>query len=410
MSSLVNGLWAEAGPEFISPSHTFLSWYIRNSGLTLIQTEGMDNSPFTPVINENNLGFDFKAESLKLKQALIEGSKQLQLGRTIYTPEMEKIDSDSLWELVEEESSELVFRKYLETHFEFENGINPREIGLLPYLLLIRSHGDGFFENLELYRLNGGLSQLCMRMENVLSRDIKVNSLVRKIIRESKFTLTIESNGNSEVHANSFDSIILSSPPRLWDGGKLLNINLPSQYIPQMGDSIKILVRVPSDMNIKTGILPSSFLEKNTLVQAIWESGIGSNSKFKIMTIMCGGSAAEQLTRLGRDEAINILKKEISQYIPEFNSVAKGSFHFKDWGRRKLTQCGYGCPAPYELTDYRPELEDLLPENLYLCGEWYSWEMWGYMEGAIRSALTAVLKVCRKYGASIPRFLDEEII
>lgn len=114
---------------------------------------------------------------------------------------------------------------------------------------------------------------------------------------------------------------------------------------------------------------------------------------------------------MNQREAASLILAEISRYLPSVQSIDfHGNFYFKDWGRKILTGCGYGCPAPYELTDFRPELMGLLPENLYLCGEWNSVEMWGYMEGAIRSALTAVLKICQMQGATIPDSLHDEMV
>ncbi len=412
-TDLVPGLWAEAGPEFISPAHSIFRWYTRKFGLSLIETTGMELSPFTPILPDERIcRREFHDHSISLREILIMEASRLSLDTTIFTEELERIDRDTLWELVDKHSFPESVKKFFETHFEFENGINPRKIGLLPYLILVRSHQDGFFENLEKFRIDGGLSQLTHALENKLYGLIMNQSAVKKIIRDKKFTLLLEKKdeNNEKLETNS-DVVILTVPPRLWDSGKLIDMMLPSDLIPQMGDSIKVLIRVPREIKVSTGILPSAFLERDTLVQAIWESGIGENNTHKIITIMCGGSAAERLTRMNQQEATRLIIGEIGKYYPELLSLSsKGNFYFKDWGRRKLTGCGYGCPAPYELTDFRPELEEMLPQNLYLCGEWNSWEMWGYMEGAIRSALTTILKICRTYGAEIPAELQSIMV
>jgi len=277
--------------------------------------------------------------------------------------------------------------------------------------MLVKSHKSGFFENLEKFRLNGGMSRLIFALESQLIKPVLRKHSVKSVIHEKKFLLKMDRKQALEDYVvKNQDALIITVPPRLWNGGDLFNLTLTSNLIPQMGDSIKVLIRVPAQADFSPGILPSAFLEKNSLVQAIWESGIGQHPESKILTVMCGGPAAEQLGRLNQQEAISQIVKEITTYHPAIKiSEEKENFYFKDWGRKRHTGCGYGCPAPYELTDFRPELEEMLPENLHLCGEWNSWEMWGYMEGAIRSALTAVLKICRSYGAVIPEFLNERL-
>jgi len=408
---LASGLWAESGPEFISPSHHFLKWYIERYKLSLLKTEGMEDSPFTPILDCDGIDHErIRYQSNCLKELLIKEANGLSSCPSIYCDEMKSFDSDSLWKFIEKTTKDPITRRYLETHFEFENGINPRKIGLLPYLLLVKGHGEGFFENLELYRLNGGLSQLTNSIKHNVCDLVSSNSLVKRITHERKFSIQVASGKRTEVLSDKFDSIILTVPPRLWEHGELFDMHLPSSLVPQMGDSIKVMIKVPIDIKIETGILPSSFLAMNTLVQAIWESGIGTNTGARILTVMCGGGAAEQLARMTQAEAIDALKREIGIYIPRLTNIDNRNFHFKDWGKRKLTRCGYGCPAPHELTYFRPQLESLLPNNLHVCGDWNSWEMWGYMEGAIRSALTTVLKICRDYGAEIPKSLTERMV
>lgn len=113
-----------------------------------------------------------------------------------------------------------------------------------------------------------------------------------------------------------------------------------------------------------------------------------------------------------KGDIVSQIIKEISLFCSHFDQLGlpEKDFFFKDWGRKKLTGCGYGCPRPYELTDYRPELMSAIPPNLHLAGEWESPEMWGYMEGAVRSALNAVLRICHKYGAVIPKDLSDRMV
>lgn len=412
-SDFLRGMWAEAGPEFISSAHSFLQWYISKFGLNLIETEGMIDSPFTPVLYDKRIDTSeiFKA-SQNLKSMLVEAAETLDLDDFSV---LEDLDHHSLWKFVEgrlKDEFSTTLLKYFETHFEFENGINPRKIGLLPYLLLVKSHGIGFFENLEKYRLAGGMSLLINSLEHNLGRPILRKFPIKKISKGRKFLLLEDASGGREAKKiGNMDAVILTVPPRLWMSGALFDTTIKSELIPQMGDSIKILIKVPNNVSFSAGILPSVFLEKDKLVQAIWESGIGSHDTHKILTIMCGAGSAEELGKLSMQDAINLVVREIAVYYPEISSISdKANFYFKDWGRKKLTGCGYGCPAPYELTDFRQEFSEVIPDQLYLCGEWDSWEMWGYMEGAVRSALTAVLKLSAHHNLNIPECLREKMV
>lgn len=399
-TDFVPGVWAEAGPEFLSPAHTILLWYLKRFKLELLETEDMVHSPFTPILPDDRIDqTSIEIDSSLLKKALLEESKRLS---KLSAEDMEKLDQDTLWEFIEDQNFPEISNRYFETHFEFENGVNPRKTGLLPYLSLVRCHKDGFFENLERYRIDGGLSQLIQNLESELIGKISKRSHVKRIVKERTFQI-IQHVVTKDETSTYFHAVVVTVPPSLWNNGELFNLSLPSDLMPQMGNSIKVLIKVPKEVRIETGILPSSFLNQESLVQAIWESGMGTHPHHKIITVMCGGSAAERLSRMNQDDAIALILHEVSQYYPTIKLVSeKENFYFKAWGKKTLTRCGYGCPAPYELTDYRVELEGLLPEKLYLCGEWNSWEMWGYMEGAVRSALTAVLEICRKYDADIP--------
>ena len=409
-TNLVAGLWAEAGPEFLSPAHKFLIWHIKNLGLGLLETSGMEESPFTPIVAGGDLDYAVVSrEVLKVKNALVKRSQKYTFSPDFKGEEIEALDDDTLWSLIEGLNLEAKAEKFLQTHFEFENGIDPRKIGLLPYLLLVKSHGLGFFENLEKYRLDGGMSRLTSILEIRLSGLIQRGAKIARIecLEGSSSCILEKSPGELEPRVIQGHEVILTVPPRLWLGGKLFGVSLTSELIPQMGDAIKVLIKVPSDFHIPTGILPSAFLERDSLVQAIWEGGMGNVKSKRILTIMCGGSAAERMLKMQKSKIISQLISEIGRFCPEFNGLglSEKDFYIKDWGRRTLTGCGYGCPGPYEFTDYRPDLLSQIPPNLHLSGEWESPEMWGYMEGAIRSALSAVLKICFKYGAYIPNTL-----
>jgi len=77
-SDFVPSMWAEAGPEFISPAHEILLWYIRRFGLGLIQTEGMENSPFTPILFDERIDLkNLTHESELFRQVLVERSNNL---------------------------------------------------------------------------------------------------------------------------------------------------------------------------------------------------------------------------------------------------------------------------------------------------------------------------------------------
>lgn len=414
-TNLVPGLWAEAGPEFLSPAHNILRWHINHLGLSLLETSGMEDAPFTPIVEGGD--FDYQAiakEMLLVKEMLIREAEKYHFTKELEGSEIEALDDDTLWSFIESLDISTTAKKFLETHFEFENGIDPREIGLLPYLLLVKSHGPGFFENLEQFRLAGGMSNLTSKLESRLANRIRRGAKVSRITFDGKLARCILEKTTGSVEAESFqgEEIILTTPPRLWNDGELFGIQLQKKHIPQMGDAIKVLISVPAEFAIPTGILPSAFLERNSLVQAIWEGGIGTVINKRILTVMCGGSSAEKMLRMHKSEIIAQIIREISVFCPQFNQLglAERDFFFKDWGRKKLTGCGYGCPKPYELTDYRPELMSMIPSNLILCGEWESPEMWGYMEGAVRSALSAVLRICHKYGATIPDFLTVRMV
>jgi len=414
-TNLVSGLWAEAGPEFLSPAHRLLIWHINNMGLDLLETSGMEESPFTPIVAGGSLDCTFLSkEVLIVKKALTQRSLMHEFSPNFNGGEIEALDDDTLWSLVEELDLSENTEKFLQAHFEFENGIDPRRIGLLPYLVLVKSHGSGFFENLEKYRLNGGMSRLTSILEKRLSGLIQRGAKINRIECQDGLSRCIleKSTGELEQRVIPGHEIILTIPPRLWIGGKLFGVTLTSELIPQMGDAIKVLIKVPSGFHIPTGILPSAFLERDSLVQAVWEGGIGDVKSKRILTIMCGGSSAERMLKMRKDELIIQIISEISKFCPEFSDLglSEQEFYFKDWGRIKLTGCGYGCPGPYEFTDYRPELLRLTPNNLHLSGEWESSEMWGYMEGAVRSALNAVLKICFKHGAYIPKILQDLMV
>jgi monoamine oxidase len=397
LTNLVNGLHVDVGPEFISPAHTILRQYIHTFGLKLDEVQGMDESPFTPIIKVGG-GYDnsFLDELLDVKRALIDAAHNL-------TPAN---DGENLWAFIQRLNLSERANRFLETHFEFENGESPKKISLLAYLYLIKSHGDGFFENLEKYRLHGGMASLTNSLEaSLLEGTIQRGFRIKRILGSICHFDPTEPGGNFQMGG---DEIICTIPPRLWENGKLFGLSIDPDIIPQMGDTLKITLKTPSECNIPTGILEGSFLDSTNLLQAIWEGGMGEVKNHRILTIMCGGSSAEKILQMKKADLITLIKTELSPYITGFSgiSIKDDDCLIIDWRRKSLTGCGYGCPGPYELTEYRAELKKQLPSWLTVAGEWESPEMWGYMEGAVRSALIAARDVAERHGATIPKTLQ----
>lgn len=401
ITTLATRMFAEGGPEFISKAHGLILSYLQLFGLSVMPVTDCA-SPFFPVMEGGLDGYISSDEVVAINREMLSVRGPLNhLAQTLDTEapwnskNAKQLDATSFFSHLGTLGLSEATRRAFFVHLEGEHGVHPERIGLLPYLYRILSHEpDGYWEGFEAYRVVGGISGLIAIFESHLHENIRQGIEVRRVEASATRVRILQEGGKVE----NFDEAVITVPPSLWDHQIHLEPSPEFARRPQMGKNVKLLLRVPAAFPIRWGVSPVALKDPNALIQMVWEATLGQTGDWRIITGMSGGEAAARIVALKRDDAINQAIGEMELYMPGLRA-AVGAAHLKDWARRRLTQAGYSCPAPGEVTTIWPQLHQAHESRMHFAGEPYDPRAWALMQGAAASALSVVANIHLRYSS-----------
>lgn len=401
ITTLATRMFAEGGPEFISKAHGLILAYLKLFGLSVMPVTDCA-SPFFPVMEGGLNGYVSSDEVVAINREMSSVREPLnRLAQTLHADAPWKgehatqLDATNFFSHLGTLGLSEATRRAFFVHLEGEHGVHPERIGLLPYLYRILSHEpDGYWEGFEAYRVVGGISGLIAIFEKYLHDTIRQGIEVRRVEANATRVKVVQEDGKVE----EFDEAVITVPPSLWDQQIHLEPCPELTQRPQMGKNVKLLLRVPATFPIRWGVSPVALKNPDALIQMVWEATLGQTGDWRILTGMSGGEAAARIVALRRDQAIKQAIAEMELYMPGLRS-AVGAAHLKDWARRRLTQAGYSCPAPGEVTTIWPRLHQAHDSRMHFAGEPYDPRAWALMQGAAASALSVVANIHQRYSS-----------
>jgi monoamine oxidase len=206
--------------------------------------------------------------------------------------------------------------------------------------------------------------------------------------------------------------VVLAMPPSVWDPDPKLKtpgitVNgkpIPDAYHVQLGPALKFFARVKGRYWRGEGLDPAGMatlrsLPANTSAQGeTWE---GTDNQ-----ALPPGGDADLSVFAGGPAAANALKRlrtlpswyaaMLEGLLPGYGKHVAATEHMA-WPREPWIATGYSCPAPGQVTTTARLLSEPYEDRALFAGEHACPAFFGYMEGALESALLAAGRVVGKY-------------
>lgn len=280
--------------------------------------------------------------------------------------------------------------------------------GLKPILM-------GYWDELEIFRCADGCQELAKQMATEISqKDGKIwpNTMVNAIdIAKEDVTLTWVPVRNGKPDTGSgqserFDFVIFAIPPSVWYRVTILEHDRkvdPSVEIGQIGmaPAVKFFSDVKERFWINKQAAPYGGSLK---IGQVWE---GTDNQTRVEVEKC-----EPKRRVKQGVVLSVFagpllpgprvptEKEFKDELPKLYDgyPANAKTRFANWPAEDFIETGYVNPKIGQLLDIGEKLDKPFHHRLFFAGEHTQMDLFGYMEGALRSgaraADTLMLNAC----------------
>lgn len=396
-----DGLFAEAGPEFISPAHADLHAWLAACG---VATRPREFGPRLLCLGGRTrraqsiaaFGGRLPAQVRRLAEATAAVSDRVPAPLTAWeAPDAAALDGQSLGAWVDAQSVDPLMRAYLHTWMTLDYGVHPRGLSLLTYARdeqLLHGFGDQPGT-----QAPGGLDQLTDGMAAHLSA-----SLLHLATRVTSFAhaaggveLAYERGGGTgSIAAGHAILAVPASVLRTWA------VEPPWEPARQQaiagvryGHVMKVHLQFRRRFWLDHGRSRGVFTDGP--LQSAWDSTGSQRGDRGILTVYKAGHEALALTGLPETERLARCLAQLEAVYPgcsaEFEQGAA-----VDWDAEPATRGAYSHFAPGELTAYAPWLARPAG-RVHFAGEHTDpWQ--ATMNGALASGARAAREVMQALG------------
>ena len=394
----------EAGAEYIGLNHGAWLSLARNFGLGLIDITS-DNK-ISGLKLQTNIVLDGEKlsgeEAALLEAGMNEVFNRIALDAKIIQypnqpwlepPEIQALDFVSTGQVLDKWGVTGKVRQLFDVFYENDNAGSPFASSYLGDLCAIKGGSiDGkteeFYDIYQLFKCADGNQALAEKLAENINGKVKLCSPVTKI----------KYNGHSfKVVTNEkqyrFDYVILATAASVWKRIHFSPSFRQSLYKPSLGPAIKYLTTVEKRFWIKEGISPNGL---NDVIGEIWEATENQSFKDKQginLIVFAGGKFTDIALKLPKKKGAKIYNKEMDK---NFEGEFLPNFEYSELSNHpqiKYIETGYSFMGLGKTTTVAKRDNFPLPEfdnKLFLAGEYTSVSFYGYMEGALQSAIHAV--------------------
>ena len=395
LRDLIPGKVVEGGGEMLGTNHPHVAAYIHKFQLK-IRSRPVNNEKYDIVIGGHRLSdAEVQAVSEEVGRGEIQMTDQARAvneDEPWTTPDAATLDRLSTAEWIASLGLSELASKYIQAHFEGENGVIISKQSHLGNLTQVKGGGlERYWIETEAFRLADGNQQFALSFAKELGSDrIKFDCPVARIDTTKPLMVVVDAAGQKY----EADDVVLATPPSTWSSIEFTP-SLPEQLTLQMGANLKFLAVVKEPF-WQANSLPSS-VESDAEFNAVWHGTEGQSSAGHCSLVgFSGGRGAEAIHQRKADEQQAANLKSMELLLPGVtNQFASG--RLMDWIADPWTKSGYSFPAPGQITRVGPLLKQGIG-NLHFAGEHTCLKFVGYMEGALNSGATLAIRLAKRDG------------
>lgn len=398
----------EAGAELIGLNHGALLSLMRIFDLALVDVPSEDQNTALkldhPIVLDGHILSQKESEKVEkeldaLLMRISDASKVIRFPDKpwLESEEVQNLDSISVAEVLDKWGIKGLVRKLFDLEITNDNVASPSKQSWLGLLCQVKGgslccNSREFWNIEELFRASDGNQAVAERLAEEIQK-LYLNTPVTKIkyIREKQQFIVYD-----EKRKHKFDYVVLATPPSVWKNIKFSPKVDLQPYLPALGQAIKYLSTVESRFWLPERYTADSISDT---VGETWEATANqtfNGRQYFNFTVFAGGSTAKKainLQKKGDKKVFKHFQRGIDQiYNGQFSESVVNetlSFHstipfietgYSYMGVGKVTTTGKLNNQPFFPYDNR----------MFFAGEYTSMIYYGYMEGALQSAIGVV--------------------
>jgi monoamine oxidase len=388
-----DGLYAEAGGEFVDGGHRVLHDFIRRFGLTVTPIPaGRRVMRFEGQTLRGEFLSDLGPEAARDEEAL-ERENALVAARVHDTERpwesAPDLDGVSVGAWLDGLGMGRIARTYQEIWRSVDYGVAPERLSLLQYARDERLWKG--VPDLGSGRLDGGMESLPRAMAAELGERVRLGAAVTAIEQDDDgVQVTYEQGGQRRQERGAF--VVVAIPPpalrRLALTPPLSGQVAAAYQGLSMGSVTKILVQVRRRVWERHGLSGRSFTDG--LVQATYETTAGQPGERAVLTVYTADRTAETLAALSDDERLALCRRELEPLYPGISAAIERTVTMA-WTASTRSGGAYSHFQPGELTRFGPWLSGPVG-RLHLAGE-HTDQWQATMNGALASGVRAAREI-----------------
>lgn len=240
------------------------------------------------------------------------------------------------------------------------------------------------------YRIQGGTSSLINALMNELkTSQISLNQEITTIFQEENDIIV-----QSKTHEFKADKVISTLPPNLFLNTISVNPTLPDLLVnigknthTWMGESIKIALTFATPFWRKAS--SGTIFSNVGPVSEMYDHANYENNRFALKGFLNGAYFS-----MTKSERLELIMKQLQKY---YGSQVRDFLTYEEavWRKEKFTFSDYeNHILPHQNNGHSVYQQSFLDGKLFLAGSETATQFPGYMEGAVRSAIS----ICERIG------------
>ncbi len=394
-TDFVPGKTVEGGGELIGSNHPSWVSYARKFKLELMDVTEDEDAEAPIVLNGKRLTSDESTalweEMEKAFNTIVTDARNVDAEQPWKSPNAETLDRRTLADWIAKLDASPLCKTGLHALMTADNGVVSQWQSYLGNLSMVKGGGlEQYWSDSEVYRCRGGNQQLARKLAAAIKPEkLMLGMPVRAIsVREGGISVRLANGKDLEG-----DDVILATPPTVWN--KIaIDPPLPPQLAPQMGNNIKMLIRLSRRVWTR-GELSSDMLSDGP-IQETWEGTDSQKGPGYTLVAFSGGPPADVCREWTSST-------RTANYLKELGKVYRGiaAAHvvsrFMDWPADTWAKASYSFPAPGQVTALGPILHQGIG-RLHFAGEHTNYAFLGYMEGALGSGVRVAKTIATRHG------------
>lgn len=391
-----DGLYAEAGGEFVDGGHELLHEFLRRYNLPILPIpDGERLTRFEGIIRRGDSLAELSAEAGRDEERI--AAESARLGETVADPARSwesaaQLDGVSVGDWLANLGIGRLARTYQQIWRTVDYGVRPEHLSLLQYARDERLwHGAPGLPELISGRVRGGMDQLPQAMAAELGERLKLNAPVTAICQDQTgVRVTYEQAGSHcEVQA---DRVVIAVPPpalrRIRLDPPLVGAQREAYEQLPMGHVTKVLLQVRRRFWEDHGVNGRAFTDG--LVQATYETTAGQPGQRAVLTVYTGDQTAARLAAMSDAERLAVCLEELERLYPGCAGEIERAVTVA-WDAASRPGGAYSHFRPGDLTRFGPWLAEPFG-RLHFAGE-HTDQWQATMNGALASGERAAGEV-----------------